>query len=498
MSSTTPPRCIITDNPDIAGIGVRLSIYIPALVITLHSSFVAVKVLMDIITGKLSEYAPPLDSENSRSNDGHSSEPLRSAINLADLEGVIEPQRQSSSPTSRTSNPAAVSDCNGVSYRQLHGYFRYLSAHPHYFQSTKSLEISLYTIGYAILITAEYNDHNTDLSPYHLLLVLNLSLIIIFACSSFHIFRLSSMLRKVEIKEDVQDEAGIMSTLTTLWYRMQQDNFLSMPHSLPWSQALLICFIGCLFWNRTIFLHSFSGWHMTADRLLSSYNASISMSSLGAGDPSQCVTYTVYWAFIALPIESTLSIQIVSLIFYIGTAIPYLIFPFLMISRYCKIHSARFHALIPTMILFQSLSLTLELLLSVIIYIFFIVVPQGFSIQHISFLLVRLYGLPDSTLPHVQPIQPLFPIYLFPSGTSTKLIYATLIIANLGPVVFLIVSTEQMISINCASRNGGTIVGASGSQWTYGQVLTLVCSLVDIVTSFEPLWAASCKASFRA
>ncbi|KAJ3764663.1 hypothetical protein FB446DRAFT_795875 [Lentinula raphanica] len=69
MSSTIPPTCIITDNPDIAGIGVRFSIYIPALVITLHSSFVTVKVLMDILTGKLSEYAPPpLDSENSRSN----------------------------------------------------------------------------------------------------------------------------------------------------------------------------------------------------------------------------------------------------------------------------------------------------------------------------------------------------------------------------------------------------------------------------------------------
>ncbi|KAJ3761227.1 hypothetical protein EV360DRAFT_68039 [Lentinula raphanica] len=167
MSSTTPPTCIISDNPDIAGIGVRLSIYIPALVIALHSSFVTVKVLMDIITGKLSEYAPPLDSENSRSNGGHSSEPPGSAMNLAVPEGAIEPQRQSSSSspagftTSATSNPATVSSGNNLN-ASLHGYFRYLSAHPHYFQFTKFLEIyhlSIYHWILMILFTSLFKNH---------------------------------------------------------------------------------------------------------------------------------------------------------------------------------------------------------------------------------------------------------------------------------------------------------------------------------------------------
>ncbi|KAJ3725108.1 hypothetical protein C8R42DRAFT_762768 [Lentinula raphanica] len=337
MTSTTPPTCIISENPDIAGIGVRLSIYIPALVVTLHCSLVIAKVFVDILTGEISRYTSPSPGgpENfSHLNNSRSSE-SGSAIELADrVKGTTQPRSHSSSSspgsmTPTTSNPSeAVSNdsSNRTNHGQLRGYLRYLSAHKWYFESTKALEISLYLIGFSMIASAFLNATNfistIGLPPYHALIILNISLIITFSCSSFQMPRISLMLAAVELEEDYhwQDgSAGIMSELTFLWYRCNRHHWrqFGVHVYLSWMQAFYTAMFGSNFWLFTTCGHFFAGYSMTLKELLSVNGNTIAASSEGAQDPSQCISITFYWAFIALPIDSMLPIQIVSVIFYV-------------------------------------------------------------------------------------------------------------------------------------------------------------------------------------
>ncbi|KAJ3736587.1 hypothetical protein DFJ43DRAFT_1149662 [Lentinula guzmanii] len=81
MSNFLPPTCQIIENPDIAGIGVRLSIYIPAVLVTLNSGYVAAKICVDVLTGKLSEY---FRSASLRSlSDGSSNSPCYDSVRWA-------------------------------------------------------------------------------------------------------------------------------------------------------------------------------------------------------------------------------------------------------------------------------------------------------------------------------------------------------------------------------------------------------------------------------
>ncbi|KAJ3715186.1 hypothetical protein C8R42DRAFT_726117 [Lentinula raphanica] len=475
MSSTLPPTCSITENPDIAGIGVRLSIYLPAILVTLNSGVVTAKVFVDIMTGELSKYTPPPRPKNlSRSNDHHRvSEPESEAIELTDLEGATQPQRcRSSSPagstTSSASKPSFASwNSDNSDRRMLRGYLIYLSDHPHYFESAKSLERSLFLIGSAIIVSAfldaRFVTSSIGLPPYHALLVLNLSLLNNFAGSSFFIFRMGSIFATVELEDFDDDGAGNLSWSTIMWWCVR---FFDV-FGLSLIQTLVIIVFGIWFWVSTTFYHSFSGYFMTPAKLLSSssYNATIAASSQGASDPSQCVSETFYWAFISSPIESNLSIQIVSFIFYIGTVLVPFLGPLVTI--------------IPTIILFRSVPLFLGLLFSAIIYLFGIIIPR-LSTRLVYHFLPKLYGLSNLTLPYPHSTQPLLPTDLSPSATSTKLIFAAIMITNFCTVVFLIVSTEEIIFINSASRNGGTVV-VNGSQWTYGQTLALLSAVIGVL-----------------
>ncbi|KAJ3858982.1 hypothetical protein EV359DRAFT_86947 [Lentinula novae-zelandiae] len=428
MSSSVPSTCIITENPDIAGIGVRLSIYIPAILVTLNSGFVTGQVFVDIFTGKLSESIPPAPPKPSL---GDANSVSGSDIELADLEAAGHADR-SSSPARTTSSSIPPWTSDNSALRTFRGYLSYISDHPHYFESAKSLERSLFLIGSAIIVSAFLDARGVTstigLPPYHALLVLNLSLLNNLAGSSFLPFRIGAIFATIEVDdEDDEHTKGIMSK--TIW----------------WSIKFFDVF-------------GLGGYSMTVDALLSSplYNSTVAVSSSGSLDPSQCVSKTFYWAFIGSPIESTLSLQVISFIFYVGTASV----PFLGI----------FVTVVPTIILFRTVPIFLGLSFSSVIYSFGIILPR------ITPRLIYIL-LPKLSYPH--PTQPLFPTRLSPSAISTKLIFFAMMITNQCTVVFLIISTEKTISINSASQKGLVVI--NGAQWTYGQTLALMSAVIGVL-----------------
>ncbi|KAJ4490100.1 hypothetical protein J3R30DRAFT_31139 [Lentinula aciculospora] len=468
MSSSFPPTCIITENPDIAGIGVRLSIYLPAILVTLNSGFVTGKVFVDLFTGELFKYLPPpllkpsLDDQNFASG---------SDIELDNLEAATHPVRSSSTARSAPSSTYSIPSWNtdNKERRMFRGYLNYLSDHPHYFESAKSLERSLFLIGSAIIVSALLDATfvtapGVGLPPYHALLVLNLSLLNHLAGSSFFLFRMGSIMATVELRdtdEDDGNEPGIMSK--TIWLAVGFFDVFG-PSML---QTIVIIAFGIWFWVSTTFYYSFSGYSMTVNTLLSStsYNSTIAASPAGPSTPSQCVSNTLYWAFHGIPIESNLSIQIISFIFYIGTALVPFLGPATPIVT-----------IIPTVIMFRSVPLLLGLLFSGVIYLFGIVLPR-ITTRLVYFILPKLYHL-SITLSYPHPTQSFFPTRLSPSAISTKLIFSAMMLTNLCTVVFLIISTEKIIFINSASQSGTVVI--DGAQWTYGQTLALLSAIIGV------------------
>ncbi|KAH7877755.1 uncharacterized protein C8R40DRAFT_915066 [Lentinula edodes] len=413
MSAPFPQTCQITENPDIAGIGVRLSIYIPAILVTLNSGYVAAQVCVDGLTGKLSEYfsSASLRPSSEDSDDSDSNSP--SDIELVDLEAAAQPSQSSSSIGSDTSSWYSDGTNERNFERTSRGYLNYLSDHPHYFESSRSLERSLFLVGSAIIVSAFLDARrvtsNIGLPPYHALLVLNLSLLNNLAGSILLPFR-------------------IMAVCAEMWFGDREEEDVVLPDSL-WNiavfidvfglavlQTLVIIAFGIWFWVSTTFFHSFSGYSMTVDKLLSSasFNSTIAASSNGPSDPSQCLSQTIYWAFRNVPVESTLSLQIISLIFYIGTAVFPIFGPFVYV--------------VPTVVIIRSVPLVLAVMLSAV---------------------------------------------------STKFIFFSIVISNLSTVLYLIISTEKTISINSASRSGPVVV--SGKQWTYGQTLALLTTVIGVL-----------------
>ncbi|KAJ3787379.1 hypothetical protein GGU10DRAFT_348896 [Lentinula aff. detonsa] len=469
--SSFPPTCTITENPDIAGIGVRVSIYLPAILVTLNSGYVTAKVFVDVITGGFEEYVPPprvsVTTRKSESGDGE-------GIEMVDLERPTPPHRSPSPVESTTRRPSIAPSWNSDTSdrRMLRGYLTYLSDHPHYFESAKALERSLFLIGSAIIVSAfldaRFVTSSIGLSPYHALLVLNLSLLNNFAGSSFFVFRIGSIFAIVELDNPDEDEdkdkpRGISIMSKTIWWIVQ---FFDV-FGLSTLQTVVIIVFGIWFWVSTTFYHSFSGYSMSVGKLLSSatFNATVAAEAGGSSNPLQCVSETFYWAFLAVRIESTLSIQIISFVFYIGTALVPFLGPLVTV--------------IPTIILFKSVPIFLGLVFSGLIYFFGIIIPR-LSTRLIYDFLPKLYHLPNLTLPYPHPTQPFFPTRLSPSATSTKLIFGAMMITNLSTVVFLIISTEKVIFINSALRNGGTVV-LSGGQWTYGQTLALLSAAIGVL-----------------
>ncbi|GAV99975.1 hypothetical protein LENED_001461 [Lentinula edodes] len=223
-SSSIPPTCIITENPDIAGIGVRLSIYLPAILVTLNSGFVTGKVFVDFLTGKFSEYVPPAPLKSPLAGDHHNSA-SGSNIELDDLGAADHLQRPSSPVRSTRSSVSSIPswDSNNSDRRNLRGYLAYISDHPHYFESAKSLERSLFLIGSAIIVGAFLDARgvtsNIGLPPYHALLVLNLSLLNNLAGSSFLFFRIGAIFATIELDDKDEENEGFMSK--TIWWSVR-------------------------------------------------------------------------------------------------------------------------------------------------------------------------------------------------------------------------------------------------------------------------------------
>ncbi|KAJ3776225.1 hypothetical protein FB446DRAFT_721940 [Lentinula raphanica] len=461
MSSSVPPVCQITENPDIAGIGVRLSIYIPAVLVTINSGYVAAKISVDVLTGKLSEY---FDSASLRSLSDGSSAPSGSDIQLNDLEAAE--QQETPSPhgpgSINASSTAGFSESwfsdNGeyLMEKQARGYLSYLSDHPHYFESSRALERSLFLIGSAIIVSAFLNASNFSLPPYHALLVLNLSLLNNLAGSILLPIRIIAVCAEIWFGD--RKENVLMPS--SLWYLAT----LVDVFGLAVVQTLVIIAFGTWFWVSATFNHTFSGYSMTVDKLISSatYNSTLSASPGGPMDPSQCVSRTLYWAFINVPVESSLPLQIISLMFYIGTAVFPILGPFIYVT--------------PTIVILRSIPLLLAMGFSCAIYLFGILLPR-LTARLIYTLLPKIYHL-AITLPHIR--KPLFTLMLSPKALSTRLIFFTIVITNLTTVLYLIISTEKVISINSASRGGSVVI--SGPQWTYGQTLALLTAVIGVLT----------------
>ncbi|KAJ4479258.1 hypothetical protein J3R30DRAFT_2739938 [Lentinula aciculospora] len=398
-----PPTCSITENPDIAGIGI----------------------IVDVLTGKLFEYVPPAPPKSSLAENNSAS---ASDIELADCEAAAQ-QGDSPSPAgfieSSTSSLSSW-DSNNSDQRLFRGYLAYLSDHPHYFKSAKPLERSLFLVGSAIVVSAFLDAISVTsiigLPPYHALIVLNLSLLNNLAGTTFSLFHLGSVFVKTETRDRDDDE--LMSEM--IWWAVRFfDSF-----GLALLQTLVVVVFGTWFWVSTTFNHSFSGYTMTVDKLLSSpsFNSTLAISSGAASDPSQCVSETFYWAFTKIPVETSRFLHIFSLIAYIGSlSLPFL-GPLVMV--------------LPTVVLFRFLPLFLGLLFSAAIYL--------------------LYRLSIS-IPYPHPGQALFPTRLSPSAISTKLIFSAIMITNMS--------------------TSGTVV-IDGPQWTYGQTLALFTAIIGVIMYF--------------
>ncbi|KAJ4490094.1 hypothetical protein J3R30DRAFT_3678573 [Lentinula aciculospora] len=462
MSASLPPICQITENPDIAGIGVRLSIYIPAILVTLNSGYIAAKVCIDAFTGKLSVYFNSV-TLRSLSDDGDSVS--ASDLELTDLEAASQssqapsPTRSSRSSASSTSSSSSWYTDDGEEYleRVARGYLNYLSDHPHYFESSKSLERSLFLIGSAMIVSAfldaRFSSSSIGLPPYHALIVLNLSFLNNLAGSILLPLRFLAVCAEIWYGEE---EDVILPK--SLWYLAMAIDV----SGLAVIQTLVIIAFGIWFWVSTTFFHSFSGYSMTVDKLVSSasYNSTLAASSVGSSEPSQCLSKTFYWAFRKVPVESTLSLQIISLIFYIGTAAFPVLGPFVYVT--------------PTIVIIRSVPLVMAMAFSGIIYLFGIVLPR-ITTRLIYTFLPKIYHL-SITIPY--PHKRLFPRILSPTAISTKLIFLTIVVTNLSTVLYLIISTEETISINSVSRSGSVVI--SGSQWTYGQTLALLTAVIGV------------------
>ncbi|KAF9256196.1 hypothetical protein L218DRAFT_237223 [Marasmius fiardii PR-910] len=392
--------CLIPGNPDIAGIGVRAAVYIQACLAALNTAFMMTTV----------GYGE--DDQQEEASQGVKPDTI--AI-------VARPQ----SP-------------------EQHPFPNFLRNRTLYIGVVKNLERSIFMVGFAVIISAiiELRTGDDGLTPYHALIVLNISLINNWAGLLILMgrggFRMSG--RRGWKGMLVITKASIL------------DSFWCITHST------LFCAFGLYFWaTQSAFLKYFRE------------------------ESDSCQPLTYYWVFGPI-VYTNRALRTASLVFYSISVVP-------IIGLY-------FQAFIPSIILIAFIIVVAVLpvagiigvILATIFYcivqpLFNLLIRPIFRIPPIKRLLDRVSPTFVRRWGHLKGLSRSFSSFttslaLGPAYAPFAVFFAAL--APISPVIYTIISTELVVKLNTVSDEE--------NRWTYGQTLALFSALVACVLYVYEWW----------
>ncbi|KAF9256466.1 hypothetical protein L218DRAFT_949965 [Marasmius fiardii PR-910] len=293
--------------------------------------------------------------------------------------------------------------------------------HASYDALAKNLERSIFMVGFAVIISAIIQLTNADgLTPYHALVVLNISLLNTWTGVLL-----------------VQSRGGFVDGK-----RWKREHILDRVPCI--AHTLLLCGFGLYFWVEQA---------TTKENFLRYTKNSTS-----------CRALTYYWVFGSIECTEK-ALMIASTLFYI-------LFPIFGIHLQLLLHHTAGIVLVTvSRITAALLWLPFSLLLDVLIFILALIMPQirrflspdhylrgGSSWRWINLSTAGQIGLIYHFLDH--------PTYRIPHY-----------LAHAGPIVYLIVSTESMIKVNSPNVLNGE------DKWTYGQTLAVFTASVTFMLS---------------
>jgi hypothetical protein len=421
--------CLIPGNSDIAGVGVRASVYTQACLAVLNLAY-----LMHILTyDSEKEETGPSDAVEPQATPLMASAPASSsASNIHILRASTPPSHSSSSPPLPTSDASELDADNPLP--------AFLETQASYISLSKSLERSLFMVGFAIILSSviELKTSSVGLTPYHTLIVLNMSLINNWA--GFCLLMLRGGFR-TSGKKGWKEQLFV--TKESL-----RSSFWCLLHSTA------VCGLGIYFWARP---GAFLKYVEDAD--------------------GPCQPQTYYYVLTSIPISHP-SLRIASLVFYGISIIP--------------VWGLYFQALIPGFaLLFAMFAALLALFAGMIVAIIFgaiwfaLIKPVfGFLLRPIidtSFvedLVDKLYPTWEATRDGTKRLftrtrQGLKSFIVGPTSALPLTSLAGIFFAI--PIIYTIISTEQIIRINA-----DFVDQASETEWTYGQTLALFSALVAV------------------
>ncbi|KAF8062283.1 hypothetical protein FPV67DRAFT_1507868 [Lyophyllum atratum] len=278
--STTSRICQIPGNSDIAGIGVRASVYIQACLAGLNLIYMLhTRVYNDVPREDDIELAPATPGV---ADPGSTTTLDAPNIDVADATIISRPTSQ---PLSIT--PASVATKNlDPDMEDGKAFQAFVHANEEYINMIKGLERTLFMVGFAVILSAILEAKSDNgLTPYHALIILNISQINNWA--GFLLLIVRGGFRP-------SDREGWASH-----FLVTRDSLVS---SIPCMiHALTMSGLGLYFWSD---LTPFLGY------------------SIDLKNPEQnCRPLTYFWLFGAIDVSNN-ALRISSLVFYAISAIP--------------------------------------------------------------------------------------------------------------------------------------------------------------------------------
>ncbi|KAG5652505.1 hypothetical protein H0H81_004776 [Sphagnurus paluster] len=422
--------CQIPGNSDIAGIGVRASVYVQACLAGFNLLYlVHTRVYNDVRREDEIEMVSPSLGNSARAS---TSACNISSANQASTRLISRPPSQKSHATNISATPADLEAA-----REASSFKAFIHSNSEFIGLAKGLERSLFMIGFAVILSAIIQARSASgLTAYHALIVLNISQINNWAGFVLLVFR--GGFRPLE-------GGGWAGNLL-----VTKDSLVS---SIPCSvHAVVMSGLGMYFWaNLTPFL---------------------GYASAAPVQPCRAVTY--YWVF-GRGIEiSEKGLRNGSIVFYAVSAIPilglYLLGAFMVL------------AILGFLVAFTILVLVLGvafMIVSMIAYPIFTLIIRPFFRLHFIQLLMTLLSRPFSSVAQrIHTIQR--SVQSYTTALLVGPIYSQLFTFPIGlsicaPLIYTIVSTELTIRINSPNVEPG-----AENAWTYGQTLALFSAIVAI------------------
>ncbi|KAG5645167.1 hypothetical protein DXG03_006791 [Asterophora parasitica] len=316
----------------------------------------------------------------------------------------------------------------------------FVHANREYINLSKGLERALFMIGFAVILSAIIEAKSpVGLTPYHALVVLNISQINNWA--GFLLLLMRGGFRP--------SEQGGWST----HFLVTRDSLVS---SIPGMvHALMMSGLGLYFWSN---LGAFLQYAKTAEQ------------------PCQPMTY--YWLFGAVDVSSK-ALQIASLVFYGIGSIP--IFSLYFLGAILAVTMLAF------MVAFTALVFVICLATFVFMMLYYILVypivtlvlrplfRMGF-LQDILASISGILAFIDRGLRSIRRTLRSYTTALLVGPSYSQLFTFPVAIVVCGPLIYTIISTELTIHINSPNVEPG-----AENKWTYGQTLALFSTLVSIV-----------------